>query len=203
MVKFIALKISKLITGKMKVNKIHLTCLVVLLLLFTNKAFSQMERRELNVRFSIPEIAIVDIEPGLRSIEFSILPSAEPGGYPVVRQSGKKLLWINYSSALNKFNSSRSIVAQISQGVLPDGISLSLEASQYNGSGRGQLGVSTGKTNITIEPRVIITNIGSCFTGNGINNGHSLNFSVNITDLSKISAIETTELTIRYTISDN
>lgn len=188
----------------MRAIKLRLIFLVIGLLLFSNHIFSQWEQGQINIRFSFHPIALIDIEPSYNnSIHFSIMPSSESGTSPQIEESANETLWINYSSALRGSQNSRSIVAQISQGVLPEGISFSLEASQYNGLGGGQLGTSAGKTDITVEPKVIITNIGSCFTGNGINNGHSLNFSVNITDLSKISAIETTVFTILYTITDD
>jgi hypothetical protein len=65
------------------------------------------------------------------------------------------------------------------------------------------VGQSAGKVNLTRQPQPIITGLGSCFTGDGINNGHSLSFSIEITDYAKIYAMEESELTIVYTITDN
>ncbi|HKI87647.1 MAG TPA: hypothetical protein VKA38_01380, partial [Draconibacterium sp.] len=83
------------------------------------------------------------------------------------------------------------------------GISLYLEASQYTGSGDGKLGHPAGKINLTNQPQPIITGLGSCYTGDGINNGHSLSFSMEISDYSKIHAVDETKFTIMYTITDN
>jgi len=73
----------------------------------------------------------------------------------------------------------------------------------YSGFGKGQLGQTAGKINITSVPKSIITNLGNCFTGDGINNGHLLNFSLEINDYSTINAIGEINFTIRYTITDN
>jgi len=173
-------------------------------ILFNNVARGQGDEERINVGVTIPEVAIMDIEYQTNSsLEFEVLPSAEAGSEPVVQQTNSEKLWINYSSATTTTGSNRSIVAQITDGTLPEGISLYVEASPYSGTGKGETGVSAGKTLIGNAPRPIITSIGSCYTGDGINNGHSLNFSLDINNMEKVTAMEPSEFTILYTITDN
>lgn len=188
----------------MKLIISKLALLFTFLLLFANIAFPQWEEGQINVRFSIPEIALIDIEPEMNnSINFAILPTNQPGASPEIQEPKNKSLWINYSSSLSDSRKNRSVFAEISDGYLPEGISLFLEASRYLGNGNGKTGQPNGKIELTKQPRSIISGIGSCFSGNGINNGHSLTFSIEIADYSKVVSSDEAVLTIIYTISDN
>lgn len=188
----------------MKTQKIFILCFIFFFSLISNLAFSQWEEEQVNVHFSIPEVALVDIEPGTdNGIDFTIVPSAESGNSPEATESTDKSLWINYSSALSNSRNTRKIFAEISSGKLPKGMSIYLQASPYSGLGGGKLGRSTGKIKLTKRARAIITNIGSCYTGDGINNGHLLTFSIKITNYSKLYATEESDINILYTITDN
>lgn len=174
------------------------------LLLFSNIASPQWDESQINVFFSIPEIALIDIESvSTNDVRFTVVPSNEPGENANIFESSNDPLWINYSSALSNSNSSRSVTAEISQGELPDGILVYLEASSYTGTGRGNLGHPAEKIELSTQPRPIITGIGNCYTGNGVNNGHLLHFSLEISDYYRINAIGETVFTILYTITDN
>jgi hypothetical protein len=159
---------------------------------------------ELDVTFSIPAIALLDIEPSLNNtIYFSISAAIESGASPEIENTSNETLWLNYSSALESSFGSRTIVAQISGESLPDGITLNVQASQYTGSGKGECGQSAGKVALSNQPQNIITNVRNCYTGDGEGNGHSLTFSIEVDDYSQISLADDTNFTILYTISDN
>uniref|UniRef100_UPI0032176F27 hypothetical protein n=1 Tax=uncultured Draconibacterium sp. TaxID=1573823 RepID=UPI0032176F27 len=158
---------------------------------------------ELEVNFRIPPIALLDIEPGINNtISFSVSTAIESGESLKIENASNETLWLNYSSALENNWGSRIIIAQIVGESLPEGITLNVEASQYRGNGEGQLGQPTGKVALSKQPRTILNGVGNCFTGDGIGNGHSLTFSIEVEDYSKISSVGES-LTILYTISDN
>ncbi len=165
--------------------------------------FAQGADQHVNVRFSMPEVAMVDIEPGSSSVEFEIEASSVPGGEPVVRKLSNDNVWINYSSAIRQYGNKRSINVQISQGSVPDGTSFYIEASAASAFGSSNQGVSTGKVKVQRNPRPIITNIGSCYTGDGINNGHELRYFLEITDFLRIKSTVNHMFTVMYTITDN
>ena len=174
------------------------------LILFPDKAFSQWEEATLTTGFSLPPVALVDIEPGTdNSLSFTAIPASESGVAPEFQQSSSQALWLNYSSALPEFVNTRSIVAQISGGTLPEGVSLKMEALPFEGSGAGQVGQPLGEILLTNQPQSIISNVGNCFTGDGENNGHQLVFSIEVTDYSQFAATQEASFTILYTISDN
>lgn len=188
----------------MKALKFSKIFALLLFILIAGKAFSQWGDARINARLSLPQIALVDIEPGFNnSVHFTISPPVESGNSAVIQQSSGESLWLNYSSALPNRQNSRSIIAEISNGIFPEGINFFIEASRYTGNGGGQLGESAGKINITSQPKPIITNLGNCFTGDGVNSGHRLNFFMEINDYSKVHSIEETAFTILYTITDN
>ncbi|HKI90250.1 MAG TPA: hypothetical protein VKA38_14575 [Draconibacterium sp.] len=173
-------------------------------LFVSNYAYSQWDSGQINVHLSLPEVTLVDIEPGLNnSINFSVSPALNGGDSPTIQNTSNETLWINYTSALPDGQNTRSINAEISQGTLPEGISLYLEASPFSGTGDGQLGISAGKTELTNAPSPIITDIGSCYTGDGVSNGHQLTFSIQISDYSKIYAADNQNYVVLYTITDN
>lgn len=180
-------------------------CFAFFLLVLNEKAFPQMEEAEANVYFALPQIALVDIEPGLdNSIHFKVNASAESGESPFLELPVNDDLWINYSSSLATAQNSRSIVAEISQGEIPDGIRFYLEASNYSGTGgAGQVGQPSGRIELNSQPRPIISNIGNCYTGDGINNGHRLSFSIDVSDYSRVFSVDESSFVVLYTITDN
>ncbi len=185
-------------------SRIVVFLLFALLIFHVSPVSGQGDEERINVGISVPEVALLDIEYRVNSsLEFEVLPSAEAGSAPIVQQTNSEELWINYSSAITNYGQRRSIEAQVAGGVLPEGIALYVEASAYLGTGKGEVGVSAGRTLVGYEPHPIITGIGSCFTGDGINNGHSLAFSLDISNMQKVTAMEPSEFTILYTITDN
>lgn len=187
----------------MKRYKITGTCIFIILLLKSSVAFSQLDEERLSVYFSLPEVALIDIEPGTNNdVQFRINSGMQSGESPTFEQSSADL-WINYSSSLARSYNTRSIVAEVSQGALPEGIILYLEATNYSGNGGGHHGRSAGKIALTNRPKPIITDIGNCFTGDGVNNGHLLSFSIEISDYSKVVSVENSNMLVLYTITDN
>ena len=174
------------------------------LLIISGNAFSQWEEGEINVSFFLPPVALLDIEPDINnSIHFTILPAAESGASPQVKRISDQTLWLNYSSALANPQKTRSIMAEITGGGLPEGVTLNVEASGHKGLGDGQFGQPAGKVDLDSQPKAIITNVGNCYTGDGEGNGHQLTLAIKVSDYSKISAADETSFTILYTLSDN
>lgn len=184
----------------MKRNKKYI---FIVLLLVSDFAFSQIDEAQLSVYFSLPEVALIDIEPSVNNdVHFTINSGIESGGSPSFQQSSVDL-WINYSSSLSSAQNSRSIVAEVSLGALPEGITLYLEASNYSGNGGGHHGHGAGKIALSTQPKPIITGIGNSFTGDGVNNGHSLTFSIEISNYSEVVSVKNSNLLVLYTITDN
>ena len=188
----------------MKNKEAVISCFSMVLIFISNVAFCQWQEGQLDLNLSLPQVALIDIEPSANnSIHFSITPSPESGSPAIAEMTSGPDLWINYSSSLTSVQNSRSIIAEISQGSFPEGIALYIEASNYSGAGRGQTGQSAGKVEITNQPAHILNSVGNCFTGDGVNNGHLITFSIAISDYSKIVASGDLNFMVLYTITDN
>lgn len=188
----------------MKTHFIKQIKVIIILMFFSLNTFAQWGTGELNISFTLPEIALIDIEPGVNNdINFVVNQATESGDSPSIEQTTNSELWINYSSSLRTEQNSRKIMAEISQGTVPNGIRVFLQASSYAGAGGGQLGNPAGRVRLATSPKPIISNIGNAFTGDGINNGHRLTFSLDISNYSKIVSNDNASFTVLYTITEN
>lgn len=176
----------------------------LLLALFPLAGFGQWERGQVSVFFTLPEVALVDIEPGGDNrVKFTIMPESESGSAPAVQHSAENSLWLNYSSALPAHQNSRSITAEVSQGAVPRGVKLFLEASEFSGSGGGLPGQTAGRIELTNQPRPIVTGIGNCYTGDGVLSGHQLSFTIEISDYTQLESTGENNFVVLYTLTDN
>ena len=178
--------------------------LIITLVYVCSNAYSQGDTGQFSVNLSLPEITLVDVEPDIsNSIYFTISTATKGGDSPAIENTTNETLWINYTSALPSGQNSRTINAEISQGSLPLGITLYLEAAAYSGTGDGNLGSADGKIQLSNQPQPIISGIGNCYTGDGVGNGHQLTFSIEISDYSEVYAVENAYYVVLYTITDN
>ncbi len=188
----------------MRIKHKNQWALSVLLCLLSVQVHAQLNtEKEVDINFSIPPVALLDIEPDINnSIHFSISPATESGKSLQFENTSSTTLWLNYSSALPAGNASRSIVAQVAGGTLPEGLTLHIQAANYVGNGAGKLGKPAGKIALTGQARVLLSDVGNCYTGDGAGQGHALTFALELDDYSKISSIDESTFTIVYTISD-
>ena len=85
-------------------------------------------------------------------------------------------------------------------GNLPEGVSVKLVTSAYQGKGKGKHGKPTGEIILSEQPTDILTGIGSCYTGVGENTGHCLTYKIE-----NNNAYPDTELNpiqVTYTLTD-
>jgi hypothetical protein len=145
------------------------------------------------------------ISDGSPDVNF-IASSPEEAGNSVtfenVRQTKK--IWINYSSIVSGNVPARKIVAAV-QGEIPAGVQLTVNASDAIGIGNGKLGHPVGTVRLSNEPTDVIVDIGSCYTGKGVNNGHYLSYQLNFNPTSeKYSQLaqELVSFNVVYTLTD-
>ncbi len=169
-------------------------------------ANGQYQKATHKINVSIPEVALlklIDEEPD-RS-HFNVFPPGEAGD-PIQLskfQSGKGI-WINYTSIINDINHRRKVVAMV-QDEIPSGLRLLVEASEASGTGRGMLGRTAGPVVLSGEPTEVISDIGSCFTGQGIENGHHLTYSIETDETDGTCAILAQQeivVNVIYTLTD-
>lgn len=151
------------------------------------------------VNLNMPSISKMDVEPDKNGFNLALTPPGE-AGEGITNQSTNATKWINFTSAVD-FNTSRKISAQIS-GATIDGLDLKMAVSTYSGGGDGELGTSLSSIILSTTPQTIINNIGGAYTGNGVNNGYNLTYSLDVTDFSKLRNASKS-FSIVFTMTDN
>jgi hypothetical protein len=108
-------------------------------------------------------------------------------------------VWINYSSVVEK-NTTNSICASLSSGDLPPEIIVKLHISDDAGAGSGQMGNPTEPIALTDYPQAIITNIGSCYTGEGPGKGRLISYTWELAPGAKSEDIDIEEMNIEIRV---
>lgn len=170
------------------------------ILFFETSLNGQIYTGQTPVSISIPEVAVVDIEPNNTRVSLNLEVPTE-GGKSLVVNSKDNTKWINYTCALAPNASARNIYMEASNNSLPEGINLELTIGAAVG-GAGNLGTAVGKVSLTNQPQLIISGIGRSYTGNGVNNGHQLTYNLSIADYSKLEASQSTAIQVLITISE-
>lgn len=162
-------------------------------------SFGQVQR-DINASFSLSQVAMLDLEPNNSTVTLNLSSAIEAGEkVKVVETENEK--WLNFSSAVSSMAASRSISVQI-DGQVPAGIYLKLSTSSYMGSGKGVLGDPVGILTLTNTPQTIISGIKGAYTGDGINNGYKLTYSLEIYNYTLLDFNQTATLSITLTLSD-
>lgn len=150
---------------------------------------------------TLPSVALLDLESLVnRNLIMSFNPPLEAGSAISPPESNSSL-WLNFSSAVT-ISQTRRVTVQAS-GVLPAGISISVNAAGPSGSGAGTRGVAVGSLVLSNSTQNIITGIGGAYTGNGAGNGFQLTYQVSA--VSNYSALRSDYFTLNviYTLTDN
>lgn len=152
------------------------------------------------ISISIPEVAILDIESeSSKDIALEFVAPTEAG--MGVTGSSNNSLWLNYSSIKSKENTSRTVSVRLDETI--PGADIWLDVQPHAGNGGGSIGEPSGKIVLTTSDQFIINNIGSCYTGNGMNNGHNLVYELQVSgSYEDLEAVSQTPLTVTYTISN-
>ncbi len=164
-------------------------------------------RTKHDINIHIPEVALLSLASA-NSDSWNIQASAsEEAGNPVKLSAINENagIWINYSSIINYNGHRRKVMATV-RDKLPSGWRLSVVASGASGEGKGMLGIPAGQVTLSGEPAEIISDIGSCYTGQGIENGHYLIYSLETDESEEAYELLTQqEFTVHviYTLTDN
>ena len=173
--------------------------LFIFLLCTANIYFSQTQSTN-NVYFTIPEIAILNIEPNTNDIILEFEAPTDPGDE--LTPIGGDTKWLNYTATLALGGTPKIITAQVSASTNIPGLKIELIISKYSGNGKGVFGTSVGTINLSPTAQTIISGIGGCFTRNGANRGHEIEYNASIDDYSIFEIPVTPSMDVIYTISN-
>lgn len=160
------------------------------------------------ITISVPEVALVDIEPAAnKNITLGFTAPTE-AGLPVTPTGADNTLWLNYSSIKSVADPTRNVSVNLN-AVIP-GIDISVTAAAATGTGGGTLGTPSAPLILNAAGQTIISGIGSAYTGDGVNNGHNLTYALaagggagSVANYADLQATANTVATVTYTISDN
>lgn len=181
--------------------KRSLTLLFVYLVLTLNWAQSQdLNFVNIPLVLRIPAMSLIDFAGSEKRITF--IPGK--GAEQIITPSTLDRTWLNYSS-ITEENSTNSISVNLSSGKLPAEIVIKLTISESAGTGAGQHGRPLGPITLTPYPQDIIIDIGSCYTGRGVQKGHQLSYSWEWQHPTnnEMVTIENIEIGVTYTITTN
>lgn len=132
---------------------------------------------EVNLNLSIPPIALIDFEvEGNQTITYGYSYMGLNNVEQMITPTTADNTWINYSSIVND-GSTNYITVHLSSGSLPADVLLKLIVGGDVGQGAGNVGTPvSGEIIVTTYPQVIISNIGNCYTGAGVDKGHQLTY---------------------------
>ena len=191
----------------MKLSKLLFAALII----FSSSAtFAQgdTETDAHNLTITIPEVALLDLEAPSNNTNVSLVGThSTEAGDPVAFNATNNSIWLNYSSIIGG-SAKRNITVKITNGDVPNGLSLKVKAGTANTAlGKGDFGTPEAAAVVInkTDDTQIISNVGSVYTGTGINKGHNLTYTLeqngSYADLKHNGAGET--LTITYTLSDD
>lgn len=181
--------------------------LTILIPLFTYAQDELESKHDINVSFSVPQTNLIDIASlNGKDIIFSPLDiDAVANGLNFTLTNSD--LWLNYTVVKSNTSSLKRINVSVAATNFPLGMSLKLKIDADIGLGKGDMGIPiTGFSDLIPDAKSteIISNIGSCFTGNGPNKGHNLHFKLDYdnTYYDELHTNFNTIIILTYTITD-
>jgi hypothetical protein len=158
-----------------------------------------------DIKVVIPEVALLGVVSETQTdISLHANLSTEAGNAVDFSNASNNRVWINYSSIISEATPKRKVIAMV-QGDMPQGVKLIVEASEFAGSGKGKLGKPAGEVTLTNQPSDVIVDIGSCYTGKGVNNGHFLTYKLEKNESSDSYAAlnrQNSSVNVVYTLTD-
>jgi len=150
------------------------------------------------VKVSIPTVSLVSFAGS--DAHFTTIPGK--GAIQKITPSTKDTTWLNYSSVIDD-KSTNSISASIISGNLPVEVVVKLNIGEDVGAGAGTMGKPTGIISLNEYPQTVITEIGTCYTGQGSKKGHPISYSwewLPPYDVDHSSIDDNIEISVIYTL---
>jgi len=184
-------------------------CLIACACLFSLFTYAQDDNDDVHtVTLSVPEVALLDLEASAGT-GITLGPAAPTeAGLPVdFSAATDNTIWMNYSSIVGTVvDPSRTVSVQITTGTVPAGTELTVVAAADAGNGDGTMGTPSAALTLSGTAQDIITGVGSAYTGDGVNNGHNLTYTLSLLaaggSYATLDFTTGTALSVTYTLSD-
>jgi hypothetical protein len=166
----------------------------------------QSDKHTIDIK--IPKVAILDLESSgnVGAIQLEAAAPNEAGLPLDLSKSVNSEIWINYSSIIGKKTEpKRDVTVEITDGNVPDGLKIVLQASKDAGQGEGTVGEPLGDLDLSNAAQKLIGGVGSAYTGNGPNAGHNLTYTLKLIEgkYADLDFDQTGSITVTFTLTDN
>ncbi|MDD2612753.1 MAG: hypothetical protein PHR38_08195 [Bacteroidales bacterium] len=153
---------------------------------------------ETPVKVSIPSVSLV----GFAGSDAHLTNTPGKRAEQIITPSIRDTTWLNYSSIVDE-KSANVISVNINSGNLPAEVVVKLNVGEDVGAGAGTMGKSAGQITLSEYPQAIITDIGSCYTGQGSKKGHPLTYSWEWPSTYDVNhpSIDNIEVSVIYTLT--
>ena len=109
--------------------------------------------------------------------------------------------WLNYTTLMGYLKPEFSVNVQLVSKRIPMGMKMYIKAAPYQGLSKGDVGLPTGRKQLSKTAQTLIDNITTSYTGSARGEGHRIGLSVFIPDrLRKDSVAYTVNLV--YTLTE-
>jgi hypothetical protein len=157
------------------------------------------------LRINIPETSSIALAGNSNDGVILNVQAPEESGHQWSFEHAKdSSIWLNYSVVKGSGEGqSKNVYVKIQDGTVPQGIVLTVQASDATGSGDGDMGTSGSQVQLNNNNQVLINGIGTCYTGKGIGQGCQLIYALQSSgEALDASDLNSQSLTICYTIAD-
>ncbi len=176
------------------------TALSVLFFIVSMGVFAQSDNDSHTVSVNIPEIALLAISGG--DVTLAVQEPVNPGDPGTGDSDASTRLFYTSLVPSGGFN---KITAQASGASVPEGTSITVEATgfSYTGDGGNSAGQVTFTDMLSLGAQDFITDIESAYTGtNAGADGAVLTYTLGFSDYTALRALSTPEVfTVQYTIT--
>ena len=179
----------------------------IVIVLFTLVAFTAKAQNNHKINIGISQFSSVEIV-GDDALSFEMVAPTKAGDAITFEASegSNNAYWLNYSSVVSagKTNTITATLSEEIDGVI---IKANVAANAENSSKKGKTG--TGKQTQTLtsgQGTVVVDNIKSCYTGNGVGKGHAIVYSLEVSNEDEAYGnivASNPQITVTYTITDN
>lgn len=183
-----------------------LTIFAVLALLgLTTAAMAESDTTTHDVNLNVDEMAVLDVTDPATDVTMTLL-APDDGGEAIadVLNSEK---WLNYTSVVPD-GETRDITAEVAGAdAAPAGTKLDVEVLSIDGgTNAGNVVVGGGNlvTGDTVATAVtIVTGIGSCETGTGVDCGANVQFTFGVDNIDDVVSDDDQTVTVTYTLTES
>ncbi len=155
-----------------------------------------------NVSVNIPQVALLGLRSNTNTtVSLGLNGPAEAG--LGATNTADSSVWVNYTFLKGKNTRPKChVFVKIGAGTVPSGMDLNVKAKSSTSHGKGNKGVPTGTVTLSSVDQMLIQNIKSSNTGKGVNKGHQLVYSLDLTNYNIVNYTAPSVLTIVYTLTD-